>query len=81
MKRITNTINNDIEVQIFGETYVLKAKGTLDVSKEVAEYWVKNLHSFLEVSNVPEKEVKVEVKEVVSEVEEVVEKTKKTNKK
>lgn len=80
MKRITNTINNDIEVQIFGETYVLKAKGTLDVSKAVAEYWVNNLHAFLEVSNVPEKEVKVEVKE--EEVSEgVVEKIKKTIKK
>lgn len=80
MKRITNTINNDIEVQIFGEQYVLKAKGFIDVPKEVAEYWVKNLHAFLSVSNVPEKEVKSEVKEeVVSE--EVVEKVKKTIKK
>lgn len=79
MKRITNTIDKDIEVQIFGEQYVLKAKGFLDLPKEAAEYWVKNLHTFLTVSNIPTKEVKEEVKEV--EVESVVEKIKKITKK
>lgn len=66
MKRIINTTESEIKVQINGNAYVLPASGYLDVSDEVCAYWRKNLHAFLKESEVPVKEVK-EVKEVVKE--------------
>lgn len=75
MKRIRNTTNDTITVQIFGQEYTLLPLGFLDVEETVCDYWRNNLHEFLIEEAIPKKEVK-EVKEVVETVSEVNTKTK-----
>lgn len=52
MKNIYNPTNDAIEVTIFGVSYSVGPKETILVSEAVAEHWVKNLHNFMEVSDV-----------------------------
>lgn len=67
MKVLTNTTNSELRIQYLGVEYVLEANGKLEVSKEVADFWVK-LHGFLEVSEVPQKIKKEEVEAITKEV-------------
>lgn len=57
MVTLYNPLSEDISVQIIGLPYTIKAKSTLEVPKEVAEYWTVFLHKFLEILP-PEKESK-----------------------
>lgn len=70
MKTLFNPLENTIEVQIFGVKYVIESKGTVDVSDEVASYWMNNLHNFLQ-----EVQPKVEKKEVLEVEAKTVKKT------
>jgi hypothetical protein len=70
MKKIINTTKDRLEVQIFGNPYILEAMGSLIVTKKVADYWTNNLHQFLDTEEILENKG-VEVKEIKEEVKEV----------
>ena len=63
MKKIINTTNERLEVQVKGYIYVLEPKGELILPKDVVDYWKDNIHEFLITEELPV-EVKKEVKEI-----------------
>ena len=72
MKTLYNPTKNIIEVQILGVKYVVEANGTVTLPDSSADYWVHNLHQFMEV--VPTvKTVKIPEEVIVSREEAVAE--------
>ena len=76
--KITNPTDSTLEIQFKGVKFSVEAKDSIEVPKEVADFWF-GIHGFLivEDSNEPKK-VKEEVKEIDVPVAEV---TKKVTKK
>lgn len=76
---VKNPTKNDIEVQIEGIRYFVKAEGQIiGVPTPHAEYWKNNLHNFLKISkesSVKTQEEDTTEKEEVKEEEEIIEVT------
>ena len=70
---LTNPLNTPITILFKGKDVTIGAESTLEVSKELAEFWLK-IHAFLSVSESEEVESTTaaedkEVEEIIAEVE------------
>lgn len=84
---IKNPTNARLEVQIFGEPYVVEAESSVSgISPAVADYWKKRLHDFLiveeedndkDILKEREKELAKEIEEKEKELDEKVEEAEK----
>lgn len=46
---LKNPTKNDLSIQFEGREFTIKAESEESIPKEVALYWIKKIHSFLEV--------------------------------
>lgn len=73
MKTLHNPTDNIIEVQIFGVRYVVDPHADISLPEDAANYWMKNLHHFMEAVAGKSADVVEAPAEVAEPVDEVVE--------